>query len=333
MALYDALQKRQQKNQQQALNVNAGPSIAQTTSDMLGTKTGKSTAGTSGPKASNLAEGAANDAATLGVNQAASEAGLAAKSLGVKEQAQTADVAAQEAALASQARVADTQLAAGAASAREANAQRQTLGIQSLQSREEMEVDRISSAAEQKINALLSEKKVSEDTLFQQFSHDNRELAYRRDAAQLESLAQTLALRDKAYLQTIDAVGREKNLQDEIAFRKESQDLILGEDLSQVISQLGWTEADLQSQRDFATRMATLDINSAAAILDAQLRSKATTQAISGIGTLATQGVGAAADKGYFTATPQDPNGPLREQPTAPAQPNFSVVQGFNPEF
>lgn len=296
--LYDALQKRQSNQKQQALNVNSGPSIAQTTADLLGTKTGKAgAASAAAPKASNLAEGAATDAANLSINQAASETGLAAKSLGVKEQAQTADVAAQENALASQKRVADTQMAAGAASAREANAQKQNLGIETLLAKEQMDTDRISSAAEQRIATLLSEKKMTEKDLFQQFDHDNRELAYRRDATELEALAQSLALRDKAYVQTIEAIGQERGLRDEIAFKKETQRLMFGEELNQVLSQLQWTEADLEADREFQKRLAAMDISAATVILDAQLKSQATAQAISGIGTLATQGAIYAATK------------------------------------
>ncbi len=297
MALYDVLQKRVQAQRASAMGT-LGASAQDATSSILGAKTGKAAPAGVAPKASSLQEGAATDAAALAIDGSVAQASLGAQDVGAKENALAADKVAQQTKLDAERRAAETALAAQATGTRESLAQKQDLGLESLNSKEQMQIDKLSSDAEQRIANLLSEKKINEDQIFTQYSQDNRELAFRRDAASLEQMATTLALRDKSYLNEITAIGTERNLKDDIDFQKETTRLIMGEEVSSVLNQIGFGEEQMADQMAFERRMAQLSINDAIALMEAQIKAGQTQQAIQGITGMASAAVDYQIEKG-----------------------------------
>lgn len=333
MALYDVLQKRVQAQRQSAMGTLNG-SAQDTTQGILGAKTGKAApAAGAGPKASSLQEGAATDAAGLAIDQTAAQSSLGAKEVGAKENALAADAVAQQTKLDSERRAAEGALAAQATGSREALAQKEALTLDNISSKEQMQLDKLSSDAEQRIANLLSDKKITEDQIFTQYSQDNRELAFRRDAASLEQMATTLALRDKAYMNEITAIGSERNLKDDIDFQKETTRLIMGEEVASVLNQIGFGEEQLADQQAFERQMAQLSINDAIALMEAQIKAGQTQQAIQGITSMSSAYVDYELAKEPKYESPAS-EGPVAEKPVAasPTTPNFEVTPGFTPK-
>lgn len=265
MALYDALQKRLNKTNKALLSeagkTDTGASIA----SIQQAAGGKATSAPTGQPS--LAEQSAASGAVQDVKTAAAATGLQAQALGMAEQAEAANTALGEQQLAEQLRQGQQGLAAQATTQRANLASGEKLAMDKLQSTEEMKRDTITSQAEQAVANLLSNKKISENDIFASFAQDERELEFRRDQASIEQLGTMLALRDRAYVDELERVGRQRNLDDQQGFEKEAARLALGDQTALYLEKLEWTEADLVDNLRFAEKMSQMDINQAWALL------------------------------------------------------------------
>ncbi len=293
MSLLDVLKKRTQGIQTDATNALAqqGDDTAQASS-LLAAKVGKASAGGAAPAASNLGEQSAIDEAKQALGSVGDQTNLATAEFGQKENQANASLAQKQAEMDTQKQLGQEQLATQGALGREGIASEQSQALAKLTAKERTQIDETSAKAEQAIQNMLTEKKLNENNIFQQFDQDNRELAYRRDAAQLEQLSQTLALRDRAYLDEINAIGEERNLRDNISFAQESNRLLMGENTTDVLQQLGWKESDLTDQLAFEKKIAQMSIDEAIKIANAQIAQDNQTAMISGVVNLGGIGVG-----------------------------------------
>jgi hypothetical protein len=87
---------------------------------------------------------------------------------------------------------------------------------------------------------------------------DNKQLEFRKDAAQLDEKATMLALSDKQYLDELNRIGQQRNLEDNIAFNKELQASVFGNEMSKVMDQYGFQADQNVKERDLKKQLAQL---------------------------------------------------------------------------
>lgn len=288
MSLYDALQKRLNKNNIGALSEAAKTDVGQQQAAIQAAGTGK--AASDVPAAPSLAEQAAASGAFKGVQQAADAAASQASALGQAEQQEAAQTGLQQQALAEEMRQGQQQLAAQATTQRANLASQQSQAMQRLDSNEEMRREKITMEAEQAVANLLSNKKLTENDIWQSFQQDERELEFRRDQAAIEQMGTMMALRDRAYVDELDRIGRQRRLDDQLSFEKESARLALGDQLALYLDKLGWAEADLTDNLRFAEKLAQMDINQAWAMLKMASDAASAAQVASGVTGIASAG-------------------------------------------
>lgn len=305
MALLDALKKRQTAQQTEAQNaLAASQGSTQQAQQLIGAKSGKAGGGM-GPKASAIGEGAALDEAKEALANQTQQQNLETNALGVKEAGVNAELNQKQQELNSQNQLAQEQLASEGTLAREGIAAQKSNALAKLTSDEQNKIEQVSAGADRAVQEMLSQKGITEDQIFEQFREDNRELMYRRDQAQLEQTAFGLAMRDKAYLDEINAIGETRRLSDSLEFAKESARLIMGENMLSVLQQIGFQERDLTDELEFNKKMAQLSLDEALAILNAQIAQDNQTAMIKGTVDLAGVGV----DQYYKNQDTATPNG------------------------
>ncbi len=297
-SIFNKLKERISANEKAALASTTG-SMTEQAAAVGQAKTGK--AGGALQKISSLAEEAEQLKARGMIQSEASNLNAVANEVGAKEaQAsaaleQAASAQAQETAGKLEGVRLDTQLQ------REDADSKKDRFLSQLLSDEELTTQKIQSTMQQSVQKMLSDKKINEDQIFSQYKQDNKELAFRRDAAELEQLGTTLALRDKDYMREINAIGQERDLQDDISFQREANRLVFGNKLNTLVEQIGWSEADASDERAFVEKLAQMDIDQAIAIADYAARSESIKSLISGATTIGTAG----ATK-YFADEPKE---------------------------
>jgi hypothetical protein len=303
MALYDALQKR--------LNKSTVPLLAEAGKTDVGAQIGAIQAASSGKEgtqqsfAPSLAEQAAASGAIQDVKQAAAQTSLQAQSLGQAEQQNAANTQLANTQLDTQLRQGQQQLATQAYSQRAGLASSERMSLAKLHSQEEMKSDSITSTMEQSVANLLSNRKLSENDIFSSFHQDERDLEFRRDQAAIEQVGTMLALRDRMYVDELSRIGRQRNLDDQQAFERESSRLILGEQTSAYLDKLKWSEADLIDNLEFSKKMANMNIGQAWALLKMASDSKNAAMIASGATAITSAGIQyGMADKPVATASP-----------------------------
>jgi hypothetical protein len=289
MPLYDEIQARLRK---QATDLNSmapavGTQAALTDAARAGT--GRAT-GSGAPRASNVGE---QTQAAAGVAQASQVAArLAAASDRLSQQQQTT----KDAAAAGTTKLAAGQAAFDASQTAGANARATTrqaatdsLGA-SLAGQEARGTKAATQGFQTKTADMTAEAGNAADDLFAQFRQGTQELAFRKDAAQLEQSAQQLALRDRAYVDQLVQIGTLRRLEDENAWRGELQRLTLGDKLASAIASVGF-KVDLNAdQRAFNEQMAGMDMDTALMVLNSELQGKNAATIMTGLGSLANTG-------------------------------------------
>ena len=129
---------------------------------------------------------------------------------------------------------------------------------------------------------LASERGIVENDLFQDLSQQVDSLSDEKAASQLEQLAHTLALSDKTYLNEIEMIGAERNLRDELSFRREANQLVFGKNLEILNNRLDAERLMNMDARQFREEMARIDINTALEIANHAAKAQAAANIISG---------------------------------------------------
>lgn len=241
---------------------------AAATKKLIQKSTGKQVAG--GPRTSNIGEQVLQDKAKAAQDTTRASAVTQASALQQSEQGVADKLAQGREQLASKGRTSEQGIIAGEQAAQMNVDFRADESEAKLSANEDANIKQINHKADQQLQQLASDRGVSLDSIFSKFSKSNKELEFREDAAELEQLAFNLRLRDNEYVDTINRVAKENNLEDELAFREESQKLIWGEEMASLMRDLGF-KSDLNiSAREFAQKLGKMDVNAAMAVYDSQ---------------------------------------------------------------
>ena len=288
--LFDSLQKKlSQPNDVPGLGLAPQQ---KTVADSLRAKAGKATAG-AGPRASNLGEQSAIATGTAALGQAQTAGQILSTQIGAQVEDQRAKTQAAENQLASNERIANTALANASQGANEAVAGQEQMALDSLGQNETLKVEQINTRADQALREMASERGIAVDQIFRDRDRSAKELAFRKDAAELEQVGFLLAMKDKAYVDELERIGAERDLSDKLNFQEEMQNVILGENLTLMLDQMGGKSALMADQRTWNEYLAKIDADAALALAQATLADEAKAQMISGVGNLAKAGIDA----------------------------------------
>lgn len=285
--LFDSLQKKLGDNTLTPLAPQqAGVAAA------LRAKSGKAGASTS-PAASNLGEAGAVANANAQAGQVQQAGQIQAANIGQQAQAQDAKVDAAQQDMASQRRIAQQGLATQGQVASETRAANEGMALDKVDFDEGQRTELLNVKADQALRELASERGISIDNIFREFDRSEKELAFRKDAAQLEQTGFILAMRDKQYLDELNRVGAERDLQDKLNFQDEMNRIVLGDELDKLFDELNFKRGLNANQREWDSYIASLDVHSAISMANAAIQDDSRNQMISGVGNTAKAGVDA----------------------------------------
>lgn len=285
--LFDELQKK--------LANPEGPAPTAAQGGVLGAlkaKTGKATTG-SGPSASNVGEQGAlgTVAATMGQTRLTGQ--IQGQQVAQAAQAQQAQVDTAKADMASQRAQANQTRAATTAAANEQRAGAQDMALGQVAFDESQKVEALNASADRSFRELAAEMKVNTDNIFREFAREEKSLAFRKDAAEIEQIGFMLALRDKAYIDELNRVATERDLQDKLNYQDEMTRLVLGDELERLMDDIGFKRALSANQREWDVYLANMDVETATALAAATMRDEGRSQMISGVGDTAKAGIDA----------------------------------------
>lgn len=152
-----------------------------------------------------------------------------------------------------------------------------------LAAQQEQQMSNLTHQFGKNLKQLAADKQVAESDILSSFKHDSRDLAFRKDAAELEQVAFSLAMQDKQYMQTLNASAAIQNLQDNAKFREESTRLILGEELKSVIDQMDFNKKFAYDEVRFQEEMSKISLDEALNMANASIRQANTQAVISGV--------------------------------------------------
>ena len=269
MALLDELKSKLRSIQPAATATATGQQ--QQLADALAAKSGKAASGPAAPAASNQAERAALAAGQSQLAAIQQQASTTAAQLGAQEVQQAGQLATQQASLDAQASTAAKELAASNAAAAAGLQANRQLTESRIAADSQMKLTDMASRYDSALKDMAAERRIAVDDVFAQFRSENRELAARKDAAQLEQLAFISALSDKQYLERLDAIARERNLADDLKFKQEAARLAFGANIDLVVKNAEWTRAYNASEREWRQAMAKIDLDQAMQIAANQI--------------------------------------------------------------
>jgi len=272
---------------------------------LLAAKKGKM--GTASPAASNVLEQATQDqnkaqAKQAAVSTAIEGAGQQAQRTGLENQIQQAGAAQQQAFdLNRQGITSDASRNQGGLVAQE---QMQNVELDAAKQRK---LRGISAQAESQLRGLAAQGRMEVDDLFADFARSNQELAFRKDAAQLEQFGTLLALQDRKYIDELNRIGEKRKLYDQSNWAKEKSRIVYGDSLDALMSDLQFKRGEDITNRDFQRQLASLDINTALEMARANMRDNAqremATAGVSAISTAAGTDWGKFKDSSTTTTT------------------------------
>jgi hypothetical protein len=308
MALFDEIQKRLRKG---AAVPSASAAVGEQaeTQRVLASKGGKAQTGDA-PRASAVAAQAAAGQGRAAADQQQGAGNLAATQLDEAASAQQSSAALASERLAAAGRMATDELSTRGAVAAGNRQTTSDLAASQRSAREEETRNSLKFAADETLKRLAADRKVSERDIFKSFKQGKAELAMSKDAAELEQLLFVRALQDKEYMREIQTTGALNRLQDDGAFKAEAMRLALGNQTTDLLTQLGWQEAFNADQREWEDAMSKLDVDAALAIASAKASSDAQTNYVQA-------GVKGADTFGkYYTSSPSQ--APAAQGPTNP---------------
>lgn len=270
MSLLGDIQARLRK---QAVPTAGGPTGVQAaTLSTIQAGSGKARTGGT-PRASNLGEQAAGAANAAAGAQQAAQIGMAAERVG--EQAAGLDQQANlaDASLASAARMGAAARAGGAAEGAAARTTTAAMTKAALDAQARQTEAGLGSKFGQAQSDLAAQADLQREDIFQQFAEGTADLAYRKDAAQLEATAQRMALNDKRYTDELLRIGQMQRLDNDLSWKTELNSLVMGERLNDMLSGAAF-KVDLNAdQRSWNEQMGAMDSDFAMSILAADASS------------------------------------------------------------
>lgn len=163
--------------------------------------------------------------------------------------------------------------------------QRQSSGEESqarLESQGRMTTDQIMNNFDNALNKLETDTGLRRDQMFNAFQKSNKELEDRQDAAELEQVAFLHSMQDKAYLEEIGRISRQRQLEDDVSFQREVMETIFGNDFTRALNTAKFTIDMSKEDAEFYKDLKAIDLDTARAIVNAEAKSQATKSIIEG---------------------------------------------------
>jgi hypothetical protein len=237
---------------------------------ILRQKTGKARRRT-GPAATTLGEQAAITAGREAIREQTFQERLSGVQARGREEALAEEQALQQQQLRQQEQLEQERLAAQAAQTREDIQARERETRAKREATGARQINALNAQAEQTLRDLASQRNVQLNDIFSQYQFEATELEDRRDAAQLEQQAFLLALRDKDYLEQLDRIGRQRQLQGDLQFQDEMERLVLGDRLDNLLKEIDFKTDRSATQRDYLKQLRQIDIDSALEVARANI--------------------------------------------------------------
>lgn len=281
----------QQPEAPEAVDPNA------TASKLYTKQTGKA-APTSTSRITSAAATSAASTAKSQLEQGRLSGMVAGEQLGAASAGVTDKLNQAKADLASQASIKQMQQNAAAQSADLQRAAIEDESTAKLTAQEQSNIASISSKFNNAMASLASQRGVEVDDIFSKFEQSNKDLAFRRDASELEQLAHTLRMSDTQYVDQLTRVAKLRGLEDELAFGKEAMRLSFGENLKLLQDVLDFAELESIDENEFMRRMGDIDINMATSIAASAAKAENVKNVAEGAGTVIESGLKYAATPG-----------------------------------
>ena len=267
------------------------PQVGQTQiQDTLKAKGGKASMGGSLPQASALLQDSARQQAQGQMQQSNMLGEISRQGLQAQDQQQQSQFAAAQQGLAVDKEMARSGMQANeqrAAAIRDATEQ----DFRAKRSADEnMRLDALQSTATMNLRDLTTQRKISLDNIFAEQKRSTQELEFRQDGAELEELAFNLALSDRAYMDELDRIGKERMLYSDLNFQEETARITLGEGLDNLRDDMDWGRSFNADRRQWEQEIATISLESAMEIARAEISGNNQRAAWEGIGQMASTG-------------------------------------------
>jgi hypothetical protein len=288
--LLDTLKQRQENPETSAITPQQ-----QQIQKVMAAKTGKAQQGATG-LTSNIGEQSAIQAAKTQVGQQVQAGKVSGAQLGQAQSQQQQEQKTAQQGLQTQQSMFETGQAAQATGTRAQLEAQKALSTQKTSAQEQQRLGLIQAQAANQLQQLASEKNIAVNDIFANLERENKDLASRKDAAELEQKAFLLSLQNKAYVNEINQVGSARNLQDAQAYELEAQRVIWGNAYTDLINKLGWQSAMNQKDRDLEKTLADMNIDVALQMNSAAIRSNNEKAQIEGTTQVVTTGTKAALD-------------------------------------
>lgn len=230
--------------------------------------TGKEGGPQTGPAMSNIAAQQAAQAGQAAASQQQLGQTMAMQQLGAaektqQEQQQLAQDAQQRQFLQQQQQLTTQQLVADQRRAVEAD-----MATEALTAAERNQSKQLQSGYDNALKDLATQRGISEQEIFQWAKQNRQQLGAEKYRSFLEQTAHAMAMADQQYVDTLRREGQIRNLQDQIAFKKEATQLAFGQNYQILGQQFNMQRLMGMDARQFRTEMAKMDMNTALALAE-----------------------------------------------------------------
>lgn len=282
--LFDSL--RQRLSQQPA---DVQTSNQQAAQKVLAAKSGK--AGGNGVAASNVAEQTTVD----NVNTAVAQGSLAGRvqsnqlANAAEQQQQKVDLAQQQ--LSQNKQLAETEFTSKGNLARQDLANRESMATKQREFNRTQSLEDINAKATSQLANMMAERNVTTDNMFADYNRQTKGLEAERQRLAMEQRGFLLALSNKEYLQQLEQIGKQQQLTKQTRFKDESLRLALGDDLSRLVTKLGFADKMADKRRGWEKELASLGWKDKLDLARTAIQDENRQQVATGIGNAAAAGV------------------------------------------
>lgn len=267
---------------------------------VLRAKGGKAGGGAAAPAATGLQAETAQQQAQTQLQQGRLAGALAGAQLREGEQAIAEQKELGEKELASKGKMARAQMQAESALAAQQRQAREEMARAERSADENMKLDQMEARATQRLRELETQRDVAFDDLFAEFDRSNKELAFRKDAAELEQLGFDLALSDRSYLDELNRIGRERMLTNDLQFAQESARITLGDNLEATLEEIDFLKDFNGDRRTYEAELQRMGIDGAMKIIQSATQAANQRALMEGVGELAGAGIEYGDQEGWF---------------------------------
>ena len=271
--------------------------------DVLRAKSGKAGGGQSAPAADTILEDTAIRQSEDTLRQGSLQGALAGAGMREKEAEIAGRKELSEQQLKSKGKMAREGMQAESKMAAAQRNAREDMARNERSANENMKLDSMEASAAQRLRDLTTQREINLDNIFGEFDRSNKQLHQRRDQVELEQLGFDLAMSDRAYIDELNRIGRERLLTNDLQFSEESARITLGDNLEAVIQSLDWGRAFNGDARNWQEKLASIDLNAAMAMEASMVKGANEAAMYKGAGDAMSAGIKYGASEGYLGDT------------------------------